>query len=165
MVDEIGEGNEEKFGAKWTDTTFIKFSSQLVIFNADIGVGKKVSTSLTRHKTQADAARNGTGWDRASFPDRHTHKTCVMYAMFDQTHIHVNFCYIKYLILVVVVSVAAVCRFNLVASSCYQTSLIFYGGIKHKYHDFYSFREIVIRLRINSVSKILHLILTAAHSG
>ena len=83
----------------------------------------------------------------------------VMYAMFDQTHIHVNFCYIKYLILVVVVSVAAVCRFNLVASSCYQTSLIFYGGIKHKYHDFYSFREIVIQLRINSVSKILHLAL------
>ena len=79
MVDEMGEGNEEKFGAKWTDTTFIKFSSQLVIFNADIGVGKKVSTSLTRHKTQADAARNGTGWDRASFADRHTHKTCVMY--------------------------------------------------------------------------------------
>ena len=76
MVDEMGEGNEEKFGAKWTDTTFIKFSSQLVIFNADIGVGKKVSTSLTRHKTQADAARNGTGWDLA-FADWHTStQTC-----------------------------------------------------------------------------------------
>ena len=62
------------------------------------------------------------------------------------------------------VSVAAVCRFNLVVSSCYQTSLIFYGGIKHKYHDFYSFREIVIRLRINIASKILHLTNTA-HLG
>ena len=42
-------------------TTFIRFSSQLVIFNADIRVGKKVSTTLTSHKTPQETGLAGTG--------------------------------------------------------------------------------------------------------